>query len=87
MTDEFAQTELSNGRYHESISGSILLPLPKNSSLEIFNYLRHANFDQFQRCFNVYHQELIHMRNEHGQVKSPLRMIFFSDISNSSLDF
>lgn len=77
MTSERAETELRNDRYQESISGSILLPLATNSSLKIFDYLRHANFDQFQRCFNVYHQELIHMRNDRGQVKTDTNDFLF----------
>jgi hypothetical protein len=61
-------TLMSNDPYHESICGSILLPLPTNSPLEIFSYLRHGKFDQFRRCLDIYHKEIIQMKNEHGQV-------------------
>jgi hypothetical protein len=56
--------------YHESICGSILLPLPTNSSSEIFSYLRHGKFDRFQRCLEMYHKEIIQMKNEHEQVNT-----------------
>jgi hypothetical protein len=54
--------------YHKSVCGSILLPLPTNSPSEIFSYLRHGQFDKFRRCLDVYHKEIIQMKNEHGQV-------------------
>lgn len=66
------EMEVKNNRYHESICGSILLPVPKKSASEIFAYLRHGKFDQFQRCFSVYHQELIQLKNEYGQVESKI---------------
>jgi hypothetical protein len=61
-------TLLSNDPYHESICGSILLPLPTNSPSEIFSYLRHGKFDKFRRCLDVYHKEIIQIKNEHEQV-------------------
>jgi hypothetical protein len=54
--------------YHNSMCGSILHSTPTNSSTEIFSYLRHGRFDAFRRSLDVYHQNIIQMRNEYGQV-------------------
>lgn len=78
--DDSRDMEEKKNRYHESTCGSILLPLPKRSALEVFTYLRHGQFDRFQRCFSVYHQELIHLKNEHGQVEIQ-RLIFLSNVN------
>ncbi len=66
----------ASNSYHESACGAILLPLPRNSPSEIFSYLRHRRFDQFRRCLDVYHKEIIQMKNEHGQVNLLLSFIF-----------
>ncbi len=55
--------------YHTSTCGSLLYSSPSNSPSDIFAYLRHNNFDAFRRSFDVHHNEIIQMRNEHGQVK------------------
>lgn len=54
--------------YHQSVCGSILLPLPSKLSSDIFTYLRHGKFDKFRQCLEVYHKEIIQMRNEYEQV-------------------
>jgi hypothetical protein len=54
--------------YHTSICGSLLYSAPSNSPSDIFSYLRHNNFDAFRRSLDVYHNDIIQMRNEHGQV-------------------
>ena len=54
--------------YHNSICGSILYSSPTNSPSEIFAYLSHGKFDAFHRCFDMYHKEIVQMRNERGQV-------------------
>ncbi len=58
-----------NDPYHQSICGSILLPLPTNSLVDIFAYLRHGKFDRFQRCLEIYYKEIIQMKNQFEQVK------------------
>ena len=55
--------------YHKSICGSILHSTPTNSPSEIFSYLRHGTFDAFRRSIDVYHKEIIQMKNDHGQVR------------------
>lgn len=54
--------------YHTSVCGSILYSSPTNSLPDIFSILRHGNFDAFRRSLDVYHRDIIRMRNEHGQV-------------------
>jgi len=54
--------------YHTSICGSLLYSSPTNSPSDIFSFLRHGNFDAFRRSLDVYHHDIIRMRNEHGQV-------------------
>jgi hypothetical protein len=54
--------------YHTSICGSLLYSSPTNSPSDIFSLLRHGNFDAFRRSLDVYHHEIIRMRNDHGQV-------------------
>jgi hypothetical protein len=54
--------------YHTSICGSLLYSSPTNSPSEIFSYLRHANFIAFRRSLDVYHNDIIRMRNDHEQV-------------------
>ena len=54
--------------YHLSVSGSILYSPPTNSPSDIFTFLRHGNFDAFRRSLDIYHNDIIRMRNDHGQV-------------------
>lgn len=54
--------------YHLTVCGSLLYSPPSNSPAEIFAYLRHSRFDAFRRSLDVYHAEIIHMRNGQGQV-------------------
>lgn len=68
---------MSNDPYHASVAGSILLPLPTDSSEQIFSYLRHGEFDKFRRCLELHHKEIIEMKNEHGQVKIVFHYFFF----------
>lgn len=74
--------------YHTSACGSILYSTPTNNASEIFSFLRHGNFEAFRRSFEVYYQDIIQMRNQHGQVnliiqlkknlKKTKRIVFFS---------
>lgn len=54
--------------YHLSVCGSILYSPPTNSPSDIFTFLRHGNFDAFRRSLDIYHNDIIRMRNDHGQV-------------------
>lgn len=54
--------------YHDSVCGSILYSVPSKSPEDVFSDLRHNNFDGFRRSFDVYHQDIIAMRNDRGQV-------------------
>ncbi|CAF1466920.1 unnamed protein product [Adineta steineri] len=61
-------TTISNtNAYHMSICGSILHPMPTNSPSDIFSFLRHSNFTALRRSLDVYHNDIIQMRNDHGQ--------------------
>lgn len=60
-------TRQSVNLYHQSVCGSILLPLPTKNTQDIFDILRHANFDRFRRCLDVYYKDIMTMRNEFGQ--------------------
>lgn len=53
--------------YHDSVSGSILYSIPTNSPDEIFSYIRHNDFQAFRRSLDVYHQDIIALRNERQQ--------------------
>ncbi|CAF0826668.1 unnamed protein product [Adineta ricciae] len=53
--------------YHLSVCGSILYSPPTNSPSDIFTFLRHGNFDAFRRSLDIYHNDIIRMRNDHGQ--------------------
>ena len=54
--------------YHTSVCGALLYSTPTNSPSEIFSYLRHGNFNAFRRSLEVYHNDIIRMRNDQGQV-------------------
>jgi hypothetical protein len=54
--------------YHKSVCGFILHPASTNSPSEIFSYLRHGKLDAFRRSLNVYHKDILQMKNEYGQV-------------------
>ena len=54
--------------YHTSACGSILYSNPTKSAEEIFSLLRHADFDAFRRSLDVYHQDIIRIKNNHEQV-------------------
>jgi hypothetical protein len=56
--------------YHQSVCGSILHSTPTNSPAEIFSYLQHGNFDAFHRSIDVYHKDIVQMRNNAGQVNT-----------------
>ncbi|CAF1532672.1 unnamed protein product [Adineta steineri] len=61
-------TTISNTNvYHMSICGSIIHPMPTNSPSDIFSFLRHSNFTALRRSLDVYHNDIIQMRNDHGQ--------------------
>ncbi|CAF0841104.1 unnamed protein product [Adineta steineri] len=64
MTDTDLQ---SSDLYHTSICGSILLPTATKCPSEIFSLLRHGKFDAFRQSMNIYHQDIIQMKNEYGQ--------------------
>jgi len=66
--------------YHESMCGSILLPLSTNNTREIFDILRHGNFDRFRRCLEVYYKEIIEMKNEIGQVRITMTRFYMKFI-------
>ncbi|CAF0979153.1 unnamed protein product [Rotaria sp. Silwood1] len=53
--------------YHKSICGSILYCSPTNSPSEIFSYLLHGKFDAFRRSLDVYHKDIIQIKNEYEQ--------------------
>ncbi|CAF1018440.1 unnamed protein product [Adineta steineri] len=53
--------------YHTSTSGSIILPMATKCPAEIFSLLRHGKLDVFRQSVDVYHQDIIKMKNEHGQ--------------------
>ncbi|UJR27993.1 hypothetical protein I4U23_009251 [Adineta vaga] len=53
--------------YHQSVCGSILYSPPTNVPSDIFSMLRHGNFDAFRRSLDIYHNDIIRMRNDHGQ--------------------
>lgn len=54
--------------YHTSVCGSMLYTSPTNVPSEIFALVRHAEFDAFRRSFDLYYNDIIKMRNDHGQV-------------------
>ncbi|CAF3653798.1 unnamed protein product [Rotaria sordida] len=56
-----------NNLYHNSVCGSILYCSPTNSSSQIFSYLLHGKFDVFRRSLDIYHKDIILMKNEHEQ--------------------
>lgn len=56
--------------YHTSVCGSILYTAPTNTPSDIFSFLRHGNFDAFRRSIDIYHNDIIKMTNEHGQVNN-----------------
>jgi hypothetical protein len=66
--------------YHTSVCGSLLYSSPSNSSSDIFSFLRHGNFDAFRRSLDVYHNDIIQMRNDHGQVHKFLKIKQFLSI-------
>ncbi len=74
QSSDFNQS--TNNPYHESLCGSILLPLPTNCPSDVFAYLHHGQFNKFQRCLDVYHKEIIQIKNERGQVKLYYRKSF-----------
>ncbi|CAF1027658.1 unnamed protein product [Adineta steineri] len=53
--------------YHTSICGSVLHPMATKCPAEIFSLLRHGKLDVFRQSVDVYHQDIIKMKNEHGQ--------------------
>ena len=54
--------------YHSSVCGALLHTSPTNLPSDIFSFLRHANFIGFQSSLDIYHRDIIQMRNDHGQV-------------------
>lgn len=70
ISSSFPLTSTSNSfPYHTSKCGSILYSSPSNSPADIFKYLRHNDFEAFRRSLDVYHNEIIRMKNEYGQVR------------------
>ena len=64
-----ATTISTSQPYHTSACGALLYTSPTNLPSDIFSFLRHANFTAFQRSLEIYHKDIIRMRNEHGQVR------------------
>jgi hypothetical protein len=54
--------------YHNSACGFILYSAPTNSSTDIFSFVRHGHLDALRRSLEVYPNDIIRMRNDHGQV-------------------
>ncbi|UJR21427.1 hypothetical protein I4U23_024513 [Adineta vaga] len=68
LNDAIQKTSIASTEfYNKSVCGSILCPSPSNSTSDIFSYLRHAKFDAFRRSIDIFHKEIIQMKNEHDQ--------------------
>ncbi|CAF0822556.1 unnamed protein product [Rotaria sp. Silwood1] len=62
-----ATTTSTSYPYHTSVCGSLLYTAPTNTSSDIFSLLRHCNFDAFRRSLDIYYNDIIQMKNDHGQ--------------------
>lgn len=71
LTDSIHETAVipSNTPYHTSACGSILHSIPTNNCQTIFSYLLHGNFEAFRQSIDVFHRDIIKMRNEQEQVE------------------
>lgn len=56
--------------YQNSLCGAILHCTPTKCPSAIFNYIRHHNFSALHRSLDVYHQDIIRIRNDNEQVSS-----------------
>ncbi|CAF2103310.1 unnamed protein product [Rotaria magnacalcarata] len=62
-----ATTVQASYPYHTSVCGSLLYTAPTNTPSDIFSYLRHGNFEAFRRSLDIYHNNIIKIKNDHGQ--------------------
>ena len=62
--------------YQNSLCGAILNCIPTKAPSAIFTYIRHSNFQALHRSLDVYHQEIVRIRNDNGQVSSSLPVDF-----------
>ena len=75
---------ISDG-YQNSLCGAILHCTPTKCPSAIFNYIRHHNFQALHRSVDVYHQDIIRIRNDDEQVSPPMASAFFIDWISVSL--